>query len=401
MTNLNLIFDFQNIAMRALYTCGYGIPTVSSFDTDEECAILVRKITTDITYVIRMFSPGRVIIAADARHPWRKDLYTSADETYKGNRVKDETKNWDKIFASFDELKKIYADKGFIVSELPHAEADDIASLWKAGLFNESADKENIMFVTSDRDWLQLLDFKDDNRLAAAFNPIPGGKGRRILSVTHACRDWIFSEDEKPDIFFSNYSPIKELLKNIQRQDEKITYTAIEPESIVLEKVMCGDDGDNVPSFYQYYKNGRKMRITPLKANKLFEDLNISTIEDLCMAESANALKPALEKLFKKDIDDIDTAQRLDLQRHLVELDPALFPEDIVKSFKYHFKDMMQRPMLSTLNMTMQDILKDTRYITKDYNKPKKNSVFDGLDIDDIKGREKFVPDKMNQGSVF
>ena len=42
---LNLIFDFNNIAMRALFTCGYaaGEESVSTFDTDRECALLVMQ----------------------------------------------------------------------------------------------------------------------------------------------------------------------------------------------------------------------------------------------------------------------------------------------------------------------------------------------------------------------
>ena len=95
MTNrLNLIFDFNNMAMRALFTCGYaGEGSVSTFDTDEECAILIRKIATDMAYVMRTFAPDRTIVLCDAKSPWRNDLYEDSDENYKGTRVKDTTKN--------------------------------------------------------------------------------------------------------------------------------------------------------------------------------------------------------------------------------------------------------------------------------------------------------------------
>ena len=73
---LNLIFDFNNMAMRALFTCGYaGEGSVSTFDTDEECAILIRKIATDMAYVMRTFTPDRTIVLCDAKSPWRNELY--------------------------------------------------------------------------------------------------------------------------------------------------------------------------------------------------------------------------------------------------------------------------------------------------------------------------------------
>ena len=95
---LNLIFDFNNMAMRALFTCNYaGGSAVSTFDTDEECGVLVRKIAMDMAYVLRIFSPNRVIVACDAKHAWRNELYKDEEENYKGTRVKDNSKNWDKM----------------------------------------------------------------------------------------------------------------------------------------------------------------------------------------------------------------------------------------------------------------------------------------------------------------
>ena len=395
MSNLNLIIDFQNIAMRALFTCGYNEPQVSSFDTDEECAILVRKITTDIAYVLRLFSPNRVIIATDARHPWRKDLYKEEEKGYKGTRVKDNTKNWDKIFESLNELTQIYADKGFIVSSIQNAEADDIAGLWKKYLENEA--NENIVLITSDKDWLQLLDFKTPNKFTIALNPIGSNKGKRTLSLTQACRDWIFDETTKTDIFFNNYSASKEMLKSLQKKDAKIEFVVVKPQKILLEKIMCGDDSDNVPSFYQYYKNGRKQRITPLKANKIFEELNISSIKDLCMVtESGDSLKTEIEKILKKDLDDINVSEQLNRQRHLVELNPMLFPDDIQKTFQYQFNDAMKKDFVITNSISMQEILKETKFIDENYKKPKQSDIFDNL-----KDLEKYIVNPVSHSSLF
>ena len=381
---LNLIFDFNNMAMRALFTCSYvGEGSVSTFDTDEECGVLIRKIATDMAYVLRIFSPNRVIVACDAKHPWRNELYDPAEEeTYKGTRVKDNTKNWDKIWEALNDYKTILKKRGFIVTELPNAEADDVAALWKNKLYTE--DCENIVLVSSDKDWVQLVDFDGfcSKSFCVCFNPIANNKGQKKLYINSAIEEWL-NKQSPADIFFNNYNPIKDTIKNIKNKDPKINYEIVDSNMVVLEKIMCGDDGDNVPSFYQFYKNGKKTRITPTKAKKIFEDLNISTVKDLCEAEEANALGPKIESVMKKTLDDIDIQERLLRQRKLVELDVSLFPQEICDIFKYHVDNEESSGYIQTDSIKFDTILKDTKYCSADYNKPKENKIFDNLkDLD-------------------
>lgn len=107
---VNVIIDFNNIAMRAMNACVYMRDSgVTNYDTDVECGILARKITMDMAYILRIFVPDRVIIACDAKHPWREEIYYKIPGMeYKGNRVKDETKNWTNIFNTINNLKDIY-----------------------------------------------------------------------------------------------------------------------------------------------------------------------------------------------------------------------------------------------------------------------------------------------------
>lgn len=386
---LNLIFDFNNIAMRALFTCGYGTGegSVSTFDTDRECGVLIRKIATDMAYVMRMFTPDRVIIVCDAKSPWRNELYTDTDQEYKGNRTKDNTKNWDKIWENLNEYKEILKNKGFVVSEIDKAEADDLAALWKKELYYIAG--ENIVFVSSDKDWVQLIDFNPvTQRFCTCFNPIADNKKQKKFFVTEEFSNWLNGEDNTPkvDIFFNNYNSQKDKLKNIKSKDIKITYTIENPNRVALDKIFCGDDGDNAPAFYEYYKNGKKTRITPLKALRIYEELNISTVKDLCEADEANALQPAIEKIMKKELDDINVSERLIRQRRLVELSPELFPEDILSSFDYHQADVENVGYVPTEAVTFNTILAGTKYLDENYNKPKESGIFDNL-----KDLEKYI----------
>lgn len=397
MTNkLNLIFDFNNIAMRALFTCGYANGgDISTFDTDRECGVLIRKIAMDMAYVLRTFTPDRVIVACDAKHPWRNTLYDpDEDETYKGTRVKDNTKNWDKIWESLNEYKEILKQRGFVLTELPNAEADDVAALWKKTLFTEGND--NVILVSSDRDWVQLVDFNPvNNTFCLCFNPIANNKGQKKLYLTNDTETWLNnSVVAKVDIFFNNYNSVKDNIKNIKTKDNKINFELVDPNKVVLDKIMCGDDGDNAPAIYQYYKNGKKTRITATKAKKIFEDLNINTVKDLCEACEASSLKKEIESVLKKELDDIDMNERLMRQRKLVELNPILFPQEILDAYTYHCSHHENDGYMQTNEIKLDTILKDTKFLKEDYNKPKESSVFDNL-----KDLEKYI--KPINGALF
>ena len=127
------------------------------------------------------------------------------------------------------------------------------------------------------------------------------------------------------------------------------------------------------------YKNGKKTRVTPAKAKKIYEDLNISTVKELCQANEANALKPCIEKIMKKELDDIDINERLIRQRRLVELSPILFPEGILSSFDFHQADMVNSGYVPSGDITFNIILQGSKYLEQNYDKPKENKIFDNL----------------------
>lgn len=395
MNKTNLVFDFSNMAMRALFTCSYAnAGEVTTFDTDHECGILIRKIAMDMAYVTRMFTPDRVIIACDARDPWRRSLYDNIEgESYKGNRQKDTTKNWTKIFTELNNYKEILKKQNFVVTELPNAEADDLAALWKKDSFDNG---DNVILVSSDKDWSQLVEYTGKN-FCLCFNPISNNKGKKKLYTTAECLEWINSVDQKLDIFFTNYNAYKDTLANIKTKDSKVEYEVINPHAVLLDKVMCGDDGDNAPTIYEYYKNGKKVRMTPSRCKKILESLNIETIKDLCEASAAGALLPVLSASFKKEIDDIDIDERVMRQRMLVELNPDLFPHDIVTTFMYHVKDSGNTGYIDTTSINLESILKDSKFVDENYKNagPKEAGIFDN-----IKNLEKYIPELSATGTV-
>ena len=381
---LNLIFDFSNMAMRALFTCSYANRgEISTFDTDEECNILIRKIAIDMAYVIRIFTPDKVIVACDSRHPWRNDLYENIEnESYKGNRQKDTTKNWDKIFSSLNEYKEILKNDGFILTELDTAEADDVAAMWKEHFYNNG---ENVILISSDKDWTQLIDYEPSlNKFCVCFNPIANNRGKKLLHGTSEFFEWLNSVNSKTDIFFSNYKPQKDKFKNIKTHDTKIEYDVIDPNQVLLNKIMCGDDGDNAPSFCEYYKNGKKIRMTPTKSKKILESFDVHNVKELCQAVNKNDFMNIVNKTFKYDFCDFEPNERLMRQRKLVELSSILFPEKIKKLFETHSIKNKDNGSVQSSNITLDWILKGSRFLQEKRNRiSKENSIFDNIkDLD-------------------
>ena len=374
-----MIIDFNNFAMRSLHTCQFMEPDVKirNFDTKRELNVLIRKITIDICRVVRTFMPNRIIIACDAKQPWRKDLYKDIDGMeYKGTRDKDDEKNWQNIYSSLDDLKDIFKSNGFIVTCIDHTEADDIATMWKEYLLDRC---EDVILVSSDMDWVQLVGTHKNN-VCVCYNPIVNNKGRKRLYLSQDVSDWL-NKEEKVDIFFSNYNKTRKTINNIQQVDPKISFEYIDPDKVLLNKIMAGDVSDNVPSFYHYYKNGRKQNVTELKAKHIFEALNVSNVNDLVSVCDNMMLKDALEKEMKHDID-VDCNDRLIRQRKLVELKSCNFPKNIVKKFAMESDNYNNDCTVNSANIKMENILAGTNYIESEEVRKngKLNSIFDDID---------------------
>ena len=93
----NLVIDFNNLLMRSISTPGMTFYN-SNFENEDDLNDIVKKLTIDICYNIRLFSPNKVIIVCDSPNAWRKDILPADERGYKANRIKDDTKNWDNLW---------------------------------------------------------------------------------------------------------------------------------------------------------------------------------------------------------------------------------------------------------------------------------------------------------------
>lgn len=106
---------------------------------------------------------NQLVIAMDSPNTWRKKYYEQnkvkfpemREMTYKGNRTKDDTLNWELIYEKIDKVGDVLkANSDFYVMKVAEAEADDIIAV----LANEYKHREHIWIAASDKDFIQLQD---------------------------------------------------------------------------------------------------------------------------------------------------------------------------------------------------------------------------------------------------
>lgn len=377
-----LVLDWSNLLFRSLFMNSLYNQT-NGYNKMEELRSFMYKFTTDVCSIINIFRPTNIIIATDAQHAWRKDVLPGDDIVpgYKSNRKKSENVNWDNVFKCSDDLLEILKENSLHIARVDHCEADDIAALCKETVFEKYPDY-NIIIVSADADIRQLIDFNTlTNQYCIVYNTTGRGKGsKRHLYVTQEFVNWLnFNDDSSAfDIFFENQDLSKQYIKNLLNNNTLIELDIANPNDVVLNKIFCGDDGDCVPAFYNWYKDGRNIRITPGKEKKVRELIGINTVQDLINGKSL--LKPVFEKVCKKEINDIDFNERLERQRILVELNSSLFP-DYIQDYKTEICEMIKNnPTTGFQNIKSSTLLQNTEYEGYDKKKVLEAEVFKGME---------------------
>lgn len=367
----NLVIDLSNIFFRSLYVTGGYSKKAYTFDSQSELDQLMRKVSTDISFILRQINPTRAIFCVDDSS-WRKEIPIEENEGYKGNRVKSKNINWDNVFNSLKELTEILSSNGFIVSKETKAEADDLITLWSHELvFNR---KENVIIASGDEDVRQLVGTHifdsgtgDEFRFCVVYNPFTHTKTTpKKLYHDEIFNEWLNTED-KGDIFTGVTNLDKaDILK--LKDFEKIMFEQINPDEIALWKVFCGDDGDNVPAIYTWIKDNKEIRITNTKFEKIIKQLEINNWRNLKFKKEE--IKIMINELTGTNIP-FDIEHRIDRQLKLVVLDPSLFPENIVNEFHNHKKDHLSKPRINVMNFNMTNMLENTNYIRPGNNESK------------------------------
>jgi len=373
----NVIFDLSNMFFRSLFIVGgYGAKNYS-FDNQSEIDQLMRKVSTDVSFIIRQLNPSRVIFALDSRS-WRKEISIDENDGYKANREKSGMINWDNVFNTMREFGEILNSNGFIVTKIDNAEADDIITLWRDKLLFDQS--QHVIIVSADEDVRQLVSFfpYEPGKMvfSTVYNPFSTGKNAtKRLFVPDHFNDWIEKLDGG-DIFNRAIDVDKEDFKKL-RDNEKVSIEEVNGEYIAMRKIFCGDDGDNVPAIYSWLSDkGKTVRITESKFQKIIDYIGAKDYLDL--VDKAPMIYDQITEMAGHTPSFRNMIDRLNRQIKLVVLSRYVFPQEINDKFDEQVNEQLQRPTVHPQNWNMNSILEGTRYVRN--NSGSEASIFKEID---------------------
>jgi len=251
---------------------------------------------------------------------WRKHVPKPSiiTEEYKGNRVSAEDVAWDYVWMALDIICKNFKTNNITCITEHDVEGDDWCWYWSRYLNHIGT---NCIIWTSDADLKQLV---------------------QCDPTTDAWTVWF---NEKAGLYVSNtfnrsdmdilidFRGTDTFLEDICRRSQKYTY--INPDDIVMSKVVCGDKGDNIKPLLQYPKTNGSGKTTTCSVSlkewgMIKEDLRISTMEDF-KASKDNIIDAALHlprfagcSTSKKDLREL-----FDYNIILVRLHKEQIPKEI------------------------------------------------------------------------
>lgn len=323
-----LLLDWSNLMFRSLFLHKLYEVT-AGYEREEDMKSFTHKFAVDICSIINLIKPMHTIICCDSQDAWRKDILPGEDG-YKGNREKDKNINWENIYKCSDDLLKILEKQpGISVCMTSRAEADDLTAMIKEVVF-EKYPQYSLIVVSSDADLQQLLDFNLNNKqFCIVYNTVAKvTTKKKHMYVPKSFKDWL-DAPEVCDIFFTNYNMdiMKKYFKDLLAQNANIEMVVKDSDEVLLNKILCGDDGDNVPAFYSFYKNGKLVRVTQKRSEKMMNIIGARNLKEL--TANIGQFADVMKTVFKIDEVNCDCKKRLERQKLLVELDSRLFPENI------------------------------------------------------------------------
>lgn len=365
---LNLVIDASGIFYRSLFTVGNfgGAKGEKLLDNKKSQAIFMRKLASDFSALVRSIEePARVIIAMDSSS-WRKSVAID-DGGYKSKREekKDEsTINWKCFYDLTDKFCAILSQKGYIISRVPGAEADDLLFFWSKTL-NDM--KENVVMITGDRDLLQVVSQHENGSWTIALDPV---NNRKKISLTQETLDYSKQGNAPAEEFADIFSPDSwtssgDVLSKIVNSHDILV---IDTQKFCTMKVVLGDGGDDVPSVVAWRdkkdpektrtmteNNYQKIAATlPAILDTKWQDLNSDLIVETIAA--------TMESLKKIEVDRKLVSLNIERNAKLVILSFETIPPQIYESFK-----TMHQTIPDTIAVTGRDsILNGTEWWTSD-----------------------------------
>src|SRR5574343_25398 len=358
--------------------------TKSKFpETEDHKLELLDKYTTDLMFLIRAFEPfiEHLIFVKDTGS-WRKDYYPEYKDNRKKARSDKELINWDNYFKINKEYINILKEQENInVSEISGAEGDDLICLWTKYLNNQG---KNCVIISGDGDLKQLLQCSEEyDSFTIQYNP--NSKSRKVFlpsnyNVWKKSRMGKQVKKDTTDIFsVGNSVAKKDVLLFLEDFYKKNNVELVEPDEVLLEKVLMGDKKDNVPAVIDMENKGKKVKFTKTYYNDLFKIINQKDLVNFEKIKTStdffDNLKQVIEKKSKTEINSNTLKDNFGRNVHLLELISDNFPDSIIEVFEQNKTEIVKYKSINK-----NSFFKDTKYSEKISDNPRKiNSLLSNL----------------------
>lgn len=288
---------------------------------------LTNLLASSVSVVLNRFKDtiNNILLVSDGKS-WRKKLEkpTCFQEDYKGNRDLEVEYDWDYIFGALDSLCDRFKKLDITTSHHADAEGDDLVYYWSRRLNREGI---NAMIWSSDNDLKQLIQV-DNGCFTCWYND------RNGLFLHNDLKEKVVDDMD----FFMQPMNTNPLLERIKMQAKDVHY--INPDEIVMEKIVCGDSGDNIRSLVRVIKGGRKYGVGETDWKKIKDELNIEKLGDFYDKKEQVINKIANLKKFQGLVSKQDLEMMWDYNIKLVWLNENVIPEHIIQDMnKEEYKE--------------------------------------------------------------
>lgn len=335
--NTTIIIDGNWLLMSRLF----GVKSYFNVQNDDEeklkgTAELEDIICRSINLVINRFEGvvNNIILVADGGS-WRKSVEKPIgfDEVYKGNRVKDQEVDWTYIYKALEDVVSKAGEIGITACRYHGIEGDDWIQHWSRRLNNMGI---NCIIWSSDQDLKQLLQVKNGAFTAWLNESQKGGFPGLFLPK---------ELDDKPSDDLDMFMQIDNSNAALDELRSKVSVvTYLDPDTIVEDKIICGDRGDNIKSVVQIKKGSKTYRITEAEWHSVKENLGISSLQDF-FAQKDKICEEIItnSKYAKYGLNLENSKAMFDYNKILVWLNETIIPQelqDVMNAVEYKNYDL-------------------------------------------------------------
>ena len=278
---------------------------------------LIDRMARSIIIILNRFRDIDNFILIQDGGSWRNQLQIPSQlgVTYKGNREHAIEIDWSHVFGSLNKLAENCKNQNVTTSQMFNAEGDDWMWYWSRKLNSEGV---NCIIWSSDNDLKQLVQV-DGGAFTAWYNDKNGLVFHNSLN-----------DGKEVDVdFFLNMNYKSPLLESLQRTTK---YSFIEPDDIILSKIICGDSGDNIKSVIKVEKNGRKYGVGCKDWENIRNKMNINSLSSFLtnIDKVINELV-SIKKFLPYNLDKVLVKEMIDYNIKLVWLHENIIPEPVIQ----------------------------------------------------------------------